>query len=144
MVPVKLVMQLLKDWWLLRNENMDQWGFCFFSKIEKASEVQPHCLISLVETCTDRSPSPSPCCHGWQPFLHSRTQNCPLRLDTGCGRGDKPAWNPPWLLPGLFWGIVGVLVDREGGKLQISSATSFCVHWDTEVQGRLWVVAQKK
>lgn len=31
-------------------------------------------------------------------------------------------------------GMVGVLVDREAGRLQISSATSFCVCWDRELK----------
>lgn len=29
MVGVRLVMLLLKDWWLFRDEYMDKWVFCF-------------------------------------------------------------------------------------------------------------------
>lgn len=126
-------MQLLKGWGLLRNENMDEWGFCF-SKTEKASEVQPLCwkpaqpgVLPPLRAATEGSP----------PFTALQDTKLSSRAWQG---GQSPTSAAAWAV----LGDAGLSVDREGGRLQVSSATSFCVCWDTEVQGRLWVMAHKK
>lgn len=70
-------MQLLKDCWLLRNEDMDEWGVLFLLKDRKRQRG----AACLMGTCTDSSASPLP----WMAALPPqpcRTQNCPLRTDT--------------------------------------------------------------